>query len=163
MSARRLAPALLSLVLGAAPACAIDVQPAFPDAARQTRYENLTRELRCPQCQNNSIADSNAGIAADLRAELRAQIEQGRTDAEIRAFMTARYGDFVLYAPPLVPRTYLLWASPALLAVAGLGAAGAVILRRSRRPYAVGPDAGDDEADDEGDDGGKDAGREAAR
>lgn len=127
---RALALALLLVVpLGAA---AIDVEPAFGDPAMQDRYERLTRELRCLVCQNQTIADSNAGLAQDLRREVRELMEEGRTDAEIQDFLTARYGDFVLYNPPVKPRTYLLWAAPGLLVALGLGMAVTVILRRAR-------------------------------
>jgi cytochrome c-type biogenesis protein CcmH len=127
---RALALALLLVVpLGAS---AIDVEPAFSDPAMQDRYERLTRELRCLVCQNQTIADSNAGLAQDLRREVRELMEQGRTDGEIQEFLTARYGDFVLYNPPVKPRTYLLWAAPGLLVALGLGMAVTVILRRAR-------------------------------
>ena len=104
----------------------------------QARYETLTQELRCPMCQNNSIADSNAGIAADLRTELRGLIAAGKSDEEIRAFMTARYGDFVLLRPPVRPATWPLWFGP--LAIRGLGGLGTTIWLR-RRPAGVVPPA----------------------
>jgi cytochrome c-type biogenesis protein CcmH len=113
-------------------AWAIDEEPAFSDPAMQERYEKLTRELRCLVCQNQTIADSNAGLAGDLRREVRELMEQGKTDDEIDDYLTARYGDFVLYNPPVKPRTYLLWAAPGLLVILGLGAAVGVIVRRSR-------------------------------
>jgi cytochrome c-type biogenesis protein CcmH len=113
-------------------AFAIDEEPAFSDPAMQERYEKLTRELRCLVCQNQTIADSNAGLAGDLRREVRELMTQGKTDEEIDDYLTARYGDFVLYNPPVKPRTYLLWAAPGLLVILGLGAAVGVILRRTR-------------------------------
>ena len=140
--------AVFAVGLGAGRAYAIDTQVAFTDPVLQARYETLTQELRCPMCQNNSIADSNAGIAADLRTELRGLIAAGKSDEEIRAFMTARYGDFVLYKPPVTARTYLLWASPVLLLVGALAAAFTVIVRRSRRPYEL--DDSDGTGDGEG-------------
>jgi cytochrome c-type biogenesis protein CcmH len=120
---------------------AIDRAPAFEDPELQARYERLASELRCLVCQNETIKDSNAPLAADLRRELREQMQAGKSDAEIRKFLTDRYGDFVLYKPPLTARTLLLWAAPLLLLVIGLVAAGVVIMRRSRLPLA------DDEAD----------------
>lgn len=123
---------LLPWLLLARAAFAIDAAPAFDDAALQARYEGLTRQLRCLVCQNETIADSNASLAADLRRELREQIAAGRSDAEILKFMTDRYGAFVLYKPPVEPRTWLLWAAPALLVLIGAVSAGVVILRRSR-------------------------------
>ncbi len=122
---------------------AIDTQVAFEDPVLQARYEKLSHELRCPMCQNNTIADSPVGISADLRRELHEQIAAGKTDDEILGFMTARYGDFILYNPPLKAKTWLLWAAPGLLLIVGLASAGVVIMRRSR---AVIPD---DSADSE--------------
>lgn len=123
--------AALALAVSAA-AFAIDAERAFDDPALQERYEHLTRELRCLVCQNQTIADSNATLAQDLRREVRELMEEGRTNDEIHEFLTARYGDFVLYNPPVKPRTYLLWAAPVLLLAGGLGAAALVIVRRAR-------------------------------
>lgn len=128
---------LLIALVPAGRALAIDEAPAFADEARQSRYEALTQELRCVVCQSNSIADSNASMATDLRRLVREMIAAGKTDDEIRDFMTARYGDFVLYKPPLTTRTYLLWASPVLLLLLGLGSVVAVIVRRSQRPLSA--------------------------
>jgi cytochrome c-type biogenesis protein CcmH len=83
-------------------------------------------------CQNQSIADSNATLASDLRREVRDLMNAGKSDDEIRAFMTERYGDFVLYRPPLRPRTWLLWAAPALLLLGGISIALTIIQRRAR-------------------------------
>lgn len=129
--------ALLIALVPAGVALAIDEAPAFTDEPRQLRYEALTQELRCVVCQSNSIADSNASMATDLRRLVREMIAAGKTDDEIRDFMTARYGDFVLYKPPLTARTYLLWASPVLLLLIGVGSVVAVIVRRSQRPLAA--------------------------
>src|SRR5262249_46485591 len=115
-------------------AFAIDSAPAFSDPVLQERYEALTHQLRCLVCQNETIADSGADLAADLRRELREQIGAGHSDAEILKFMTDRYGAFVLYKPPFERRTWLLWAAPGLLLLIGIVSAGAVILRRSRLP-----------------------------
>lgn len=123
--------AALALAVSAA-AFAIDAERAFDDPAMQERYERLTRELRCLVCQNQTIADSNATLAQDLRREVRELMEGGKKDDEIHEFLTARYGDFVLYNPPVKPRTYLLWAAPVLLLAGGLGAAALVIVRRAR-------------------------------
>lgn len=117
-------------------ALAIDTQPAFSDTERQTRYEHLTSELRCLVCQNQSVADSNADLAADLRRQVRDMIESGQSDTAIKTFMTERYGDFVLYDPPWSPRTYLLWGAPVLLLLLTVFAAGRVIVRRSRMPWS---------------------------
>jgi len=129
---RHLALAALCALGFASIAVAIDQERAFDDQALQDRYERLGRELRCLVCQNQTIADSNAGLAVDLRRELREQIASGRSDEEIKQFMTDRYGDFVLYNPPVKPTTWLLWAAPALLLALALGSAAAVIRRRAR-------------------------------
>ena len=138
--------ALLVAALMALPAAAIDTGQAFDDPAQQRRYEQLIRELRCLVCQNQSIADSNATLASDLRREVRDMIQGGSSDDEIRAFMTERYGDFVLYEPPMAPRTWLLWLAPALLLLGGIGVTGMVVLRRSRAARAN-PAALDEEPD----------------
>lgn len=113
-------------------ALAIDSGPAFEDPVLQQRYDRLVNELRCLVCQNNSIADSNATLASDLRRDVRELIAEGRSDAEIRTYMTDRYGDFVLYRPPVAPRTWLLWSAPALLLLSGIAAACVVVSRRAR-------------------------------
>lgn len=137
---------LLGAWLLAASAIAIDTGQAFTDPEMQERYERLTRELRCLVCQNETIADSNAMLAADLRREVRELLVNGATDADVRAFMTERYGDFVLYRPPVAPRTWLLWAAPALLLLGAIGIAAIVILRRVRAARAN-PAALDEEPD----------------
>lgn len=103
------------------------------------RYRALINELRCLVCQNQSIAESNAPLAADLREQVRAQIAAGRSDAEIAKFLTARYGDFVLYRPPFKPRTWLLWAGPFVLLLLAGGLA-AMFVRRSRSAETPAPD-----------------------
>jgi cytochrome c-type biogenesis protein CcmH len=133
--------AVLLLVLLAGRALGIDTETAFTDPARQARYEQLIHELRCVQCQNQSIADSPVGLASDLRREVKEMIGAGQSDAAIRHFMTERYGDFVLYDPPLRARTLFLWAAPVLFMLLAVGAAVRVIVRRSHAP--PGPDPED--------------------
>lgn len=116
------------------PALAIDTAPAFDDPALQARYNKLIHELRCVQCRSQSIADSNVGLAADLRREVRELIAAGKSDAEILTYMTDRYGEYILYKPPLNSTTWLLWAAPVLLLVIGGAAAAIVIVRKSRLP-----------------------------
>jgi cytochrome c-type biogenesis protein CcmH len=139
---------VLALVLGAAlPALAIDTERAFEDPALQTRYEHISRELRCLVCQNETIADSNATLAKDLRRQVREMIEAGKSDEEIRQYMLARYGDFVLYRPPLKSTTALLWFGPALLLVGGLATLWWVLRSRSRlapENFEAEPDPADD-------------------
>lgn len=86
--------------------------PAKLPPAQQARYEALTHELRCLVCQNETIADSSAELADDLRKQVYAQVAAGKSDAEIKRYLTDRYGDFVLYRPPFKPLTWLLWAGP---------------------------------------------------
>jgi cytochrome c-type biogenesis protein CcmH len=119
------------LLAAAGHALAIDTEGQFSDPALQERYENITRELRCLVCQNETIADSNATLARDLRKEVREMIAAGKSDEDIKQFMLARYGDFVLYKPRLTPTNFLLWASPVLLLLGGAGAALVFIRRRA--------------------------------
>lgn len=102
------------------PVAGIDSDVVFEDPAREERYRNLIHELRCMVCQNQSIAESNADLAKDLRVQVEEMIKAGRTDEEILAYMTERYGDFIRYRPPMNPRTWLLWGGPALLLIVGL-------------------------------------------
>lgn len=115
---------------------AIDASPDFDDPAEQARYERLIRDLRCLVCQNESIADSNAPLASDLRREVRELMLEGKADAEIHVFLTERYGDFVLYRPPLRPRTWLLWSAPVLFLLGGLAIVGVIVARRARAARA---------------------------
>ena len=105
----------------------------FSSLDLELRYHQLSQELRCPKCQNQNIADSNAPIARDLRVVLYEQLEQGATDDEILAFMVARYGEFVRYRPGIDRNTVLLWAAPGLLLM--LGAVG-LLFHFRRRPSA---------------------------
>ena len=120
---------LAGLLAVGMPALAIDSEAAFDDPVLQHRYEAINRELRCLVCQNQTIADSNATLAQDLRREVREMIAAGNTDAEIREFMIERYGDFVLYRPRMTAQNFLLWSAPALL----LLIAGVVLFRVIRR------------------------------
>jgi cytochrome c-type biogenesis protein CcmH len=130
---RALLAALLLVV--SAHTLAIDTQKAFDDPALQARYEGITRELRCLVCQNETIAASHADLAVDLRKQIRVKLVEGQSERQILDFMVARYGDFVLYRPPLKATTVLLWTGPfALLLVAGFVLA--VNIRRRRRAAA---------------------------
>jgi cytochrome c-type biogenesis protein CcmH len=95
-------------------------QMAFRSELNKTRYQNLVEELRCPKCQNQNLADSNSGIAVDLREQVHQMIEQGKTDQEIVDYMVARYGEFVLYRPQHSTATFLLWYGPFILSGIGL-------------------------------------------
>jgi cytochrome c-type biogenesis protein CcmH len=99
-----------------------EAAPAAADPALEARVAALSAELRCLVCQNQTIADSNAGLASDLREEIREKMRQGQSDAQIIEFMVDRYGDFVLYRPPLKATTMLLWFGPLLLLAVGVAA-----------------------------------------
>jgi cytochrome c-type biogenesis protein CcmH len=130
----RAALAIAAILMCAHVALAIDTAPAFEDPVKQGRYERLIRELRCLQCRSETLADSNASLAADLRRQVREMMAAGKSDQEIFDFMVERYGDYVLYKPPLVPRTWLLWGAPLLLLVGGGAIAAFVIARKSHLP-----------------------------
>ena len=117
---------------------AIDALP-FKDRAEELRFQTLTKQLRCLVCQNESLADSNAPLAADLRRDVFEQIEAGKSDDEIKAWLTSRYSDFVLYDPPLRGATWLLWFGPALILLVGGGALFATIRRRDAAQRANAP------------------------
>jgi cytochrome c-type biogenesis protein CcmH len=109
----------------------------FRDAAEEARFHALASELRCVMCQNQSLADSNALIALELRREVLDLIHQGRSDREIKDFLVQRYGEFVLYQPKVEGRTWLLWLGPVALLLAGAGVVAAVV--RRRRPAVAAP------------------------
>lgn len=127
-------------------AVAIDTAPAFDDPAQQARYDKLIHELRCLVCRSETIADSNAPLAADLRHRVVEQMQAGKSDDDILKFMTDRYGDYVLYIPPVAPRTWLLWGAPVLFLFAGAIVAIITISRKSRLPDSDPDDPGLDEA-----------------
>jgi len=117
---RLLALLLLCLLSSFAMAQVQEEERPSDDPVIEQRLANLSRELRCLQCQNQTLADSPAGLAADLRREIREQMKAGKSDQEIIAFLTQRYGDFILYKPRVTYTTYLLWFGPFILLLAGL-------------------------------------------
>jgi cytochrome c-type biogenesis protein CcmH len=124
---------------------AIDTAPAFNDAAQQARYDKLIHELRCLVCRSETIADSNAPLAADLRRGVAEQMRAGKSDDDILKFMTDRYGDYVLYTPPVAPRTWLLWGAPVLFLLAGAAVAAITIVRKTKLPDSDPNDPGLDD------------------
>ena len=119
------------LLLGASlPSQAFDIE-SMPTPAMQERYDGLTHELRCMQCQNQSIADSPVGLAEDLRRDVREQIIAGKTDAEIRESMVARYGNIILFRPPFKRSTAWVWLAPFLLLLLGGFIAMRIVRQRS--------------------------------
>jgi cytochrome c-type biogenesis protein CcmH len=115
-------------------ALAADAVPTEKDAVAASRVVKLSEKLRCLVCQNQSIADSSAELAQDLRRQIREQVAAGKTDDEIVAYMVARYGDFVLYEPPVKSSTALLWAGPALLVVVGFAVLARLVRTRRTEP-----------------------------
>ena len=111
--------AVLLFVLTFVPAIRTQVAQPIEDPAIEARMKNLTKQLRCLVCQNETLADSQAQLAEDLRREIREQIKAGKSDQEIVAYATQRYGDFILYNPPVKATTYLLWFGPFVLLVIG--------------------------------------------
>jgi cytochrome c-type biogenesis protein CcmH len=115
---------LLAVVLGLTCVAFLPVHPQvaqpLEDPAIEARMKNLTKQLRCLVCQNETLADSQAPLAEDLRREIREQIKAGKTDQQIMAYATQRYGDFVLYNPPVKATTYLLWFGPFVLLLLGI-------------------------------------------
>jgi cytochrome c-type biogenesis protein CcmH len=122
------------------------MEPASPDAALDARLKKLETELRCLVCQNQTLADSNAGLADDLRREVRELALAGKSDVEIKAYLVARYGDFVLYNPPLKSTTWLLWIGPFALLVGGALLWWIVLRRRAARSPAAAVTDADAEA-----------------
>ncbi len=132
---RAIGLALLALMTAGATAEETPVAPLrFDNAAQEARFKELTAELRCLVCQNQSLADSAAPLAEDLRREIHGMMLAGASDQEIADFLVARYGDFVLYRPPFKPSTYLLWAGPLILLALGLGVSVHVVRRRAGDP-----------------------------
>lgn len=123
---------LLLLLLTCGSLWAKEAAPLAEDPVVEQRLIAISEELRCLVCQNESLAGSRADLALDLRRELRSLIKQGKTDAEIREFMVSRYGDFVLYRPPVKPTTWLLWLGPFVLVVIGIGALINYLRKRNR-------------------------------
>lgn len=128
---RTLWTCLTALVLSTAALAAVDPLP-FKDRAEELRFQNLTKQLRCLVCQNESLNDSSAPLAADLRRDVFEQMQAGKSDDEIKQWLTARYSDFVLYDPPLRGATGLLWFGPLLVLAAGAVAVFVTVRRRGK-------------------------------
>ncbi|MDR6935488.1 MULTISPECIES: cytochrome c-type biogenesis protein [unclassified Luteibacter] len=134
---------VLALCMLSAAVSAQAIQPMpFRDRAEEVRFQKLSAELRCPMCQNETLADSNAPIAHDLRRQVFEMMQAGRSDDEIKAFLVERYSQFVLYKPPVEPSTWLLWFGPLLLLAVG-GIVVAVQVRRRARLAPAAPPAND--------------------
>ena len=137
--------ALALWLLAAAAAQAKDAVPAAADPALEARMLHIAAELRCLVCQNQTIADSHAGLADDLRRDIREQLARGASDEQVVQYMTERYGDFIRYRPPLTGSTALLWIGPTALLAGGLLVLVLVLRRRAKlAPERFEPDALDD-------------------
>jgi len=123
---------MLLVCVGAAHAQAIEPMP-FTNHAQELRFQHLTQQLRCPMCQNETLADSNAPIARDLRNQIFQMMQHGSSDDEIKQYLVARYSGFVLYDPPLTAGTWLLWFGPLLILLGGAAAVLMAIRKRSHR------------------------------
>ncbi len=132
------------LIAVAGAAMAIDSDGGLEDPVLQARFEKLTWELRCLVCQNQNIADSNADLAKDLRAQVKEMLLAGRSDEEILTYMTDRYGDFVLYRPRFTPKNWLLWGAPAIFLLFGAAVLVRVVRKQASRSGPGDPD--DDDA-----------------
>ncbi|RYD14776.1 MAG: cytochrome c-type biogenesis protein CcmH [Lysobacteraceae bacterium] len=132
---------LFACVLALGFACAMTARAGvdplpFADRAEELRFQALTKQLRCLVCQNESLNDSSAPLAADLRRDVFEQMRSGKSDEEIKTWLTARYGDFVLYDPPLRGGTWLLWFGPLLVLTAGAAGVAMTVRRRARAAVA---------------------------
>lgn len=130
-----LAMFLIGLAL---PGHAIDEGQAFADPEMQARYEGIISEVRCLVCQNQTIKDSNVFLAADLRREIRRLLSEGKSNADISEFLVSRYGDFVLYRPPMRGKTLILWLAPFLLI--GFGIVVVIRVLRGRMSMSIDDD-----------------------
>lgn len=136
MKLRTLTTSLVAaLMLAGAPIMAKEAVPLAEDEAVEKRLIEIADELRCLVCQNESLAGSRADLAEDLRREVRGLIKQGKTDDEIKEFLVSRYGDFVLYDPPVKPKTWLLWGGPFVLMVGGVAALIIYLRRRGGKVH----------------------------
>lgn len=128
---------LLLILAGAGSVGAAEDVQAFSSDEKRQRFHELVAELRCPKCQNQTLADSNSPIAQDLRGEIYRMLEDGKTDSEIVDFLVARYGEFVMYRPPVKNTTLILWLTPLLLVVIGIGILWRVNRRQSMAAQPV--------------------------
>jgi len=131
---KRIIFAVLLLVSGASLGWAKEATPVMGDAAMQERVMKLSGELRCLVCQGQSLADSHSDFALDMRRKIQSLMEQGMSDAQVKDFLVARYGDFILYRPPLTSTTALVWFGPLILFVLG---AGVLLFNIKRRRKVV--------------------------
>ncbi|MFD2310404.1 cytochrome c-type biogenesis protein [Microbulbifer halophilus] len=142
------AAALCVLCFSLAARAAVEVE-ALSTPELEARYRVLIEEMRCPKCQNQNLAGSDSPVAGDLRREIRRLLEEGFTDVEITDYMVARYGDFVLYRPPLQRNTFALWVAPGVFAAIGLLALIVIVMRSRSGTGASQSDVSTELTDDE--------------
>ncbi|WP_242468840.1 cytochrome c-type biogenesis protein [Rhodovibrio salinarum] len=128
--------AAVTAIAGVGPTLAVEPDEKLDDPKLEQRAQELGKEIRCLVCQSESIANSNADLAKDLRILVREKIQEGMSNAEIKDFLQARYGDYVLLRPPMKPETYVLWYGPAVVTALGALGIGVFFWRRQRRPAA---------------------------
>lgn len=128
----------LLLCITASVSWAIDTYE-FADETTRERFHILTEELRCPKCQNQNLADSNAPIAQDLRAEVYRLLSEGKSDREVKSYLVDRYGEYVLYKPEWSQQTWLLWLAPVILLLCGLSILVVIVRRRARKVAVEAP------------------------
>lgn len=125
---------ITGMLMMVAAAHAIDTEKAFDDPELQARYEAIIDEVRCLKCQNQTIKDSNAFLASDLRREIRRMLEEGMSDDEIFDFLVTRYGEFALYRPRASGKTLVLWIVPGVLLLAGIAMLAGIVRKRMAMP-----------------------------
>jgi cytochrome c-type biogenesis protein CcmH len=130
---------LLIAIVCSGSAFGLDANGQLEDHVLQSRFENITKQLRCLVCQNESIADSNVELAGDLRRQVREMLSAGKSDEAIFDYMTARYGEFIRFSPPLEGKTVLIWGAPFIMVVLGAFIVFRVSRQRSRMPLDDGP------------------------
>ncbi|MBI1777975.1 MAG: cytochrome c-type biogenesis protein CcmH [Proteobacteria bacterium] len=141
---------ILALLLGLAwrlPAGAVTPAEMLSDPALEARARDLSQGLRCLVCQNQSIDDSSADLAHDLRVLVRDRLKAGDSDTEVMSYVVSRYGQFVLLKPPIAPATYVLWFAPAVILALGLAGARIYIARRRNHPVVLAPLSGEEKAE----------------
>ena len=136
----------LFLLLAAGLARAIDSEPPLQDSEHEALYQKLIHEVRCLVCQNQTVGDSTAPLAADLRRELRRLVAEGKSESEVKQFLLDRYGDFVLYKPQFNWTTAILWLAPVIFLVCGIGVLLLVVYRRKSLPIDIDADTAEPEA-----------------
>ena len=144
---RRAAPLAILLALLGAPAAGVEPDEILADPALESRARSISKQLRCLVCQNQSIDDSDAPLARDLRIVVRERLTAGASDDEVMGFVTARYGDFVLLSPPFKTKTLALWLGPAAILLMGLAAVGMFLRRRRAASPASTPALSERERD----------------